>query len=88
MLSYAFVVLEEQGAACEFALDDIHWESGVTTGAGDEPASPVGQLQLLANAPNPINAMTENRFDLPAGRLYRVTIHDLAGRQRSGPSLR
>jgi len=30
MLSYEFVVLEVNGASCEFALDDIYWEGGGT----------------------------------------------------------
>ncbi len=29
MLSYEFVILEVNGASCEFALDDIYWEGGV-----------------------------------------------------------
>jgi hypothetical protein len=28
MLSYAFVILEENGANCQLALDDIYWEGG------------------------------------------------------------
>ena len=34
MLSYAFVILEENGAACEFALDDIYWDGGHHFGVG------------------------------------------------------
>jgi beta-glucanase (GH16 family) len=36
MLSYEFVILEQNGTACEFALDDIYWEGGLVTGV-DEP---------------------------------------------------
>ena len=35
MLSYSFVILEENGTACEFALDDIYWDAGVGTGVED-----------------------------------------------------
>ena len=35
MLSYEFVILEENGTACEFALDDIYWEGGTIVGVGD-----------------------------------------------------
>ena len=35
MLSYAFVILEEQGIACEFALDDIYWDGGTPVAVGD-----------------------------------------------------
>ena len=30
MLSYSFVILESDGASCEFALDDIFWDGGIT----------------------------------------------------------
>ena len=30
MLSYEFVILEVNGASCEFALDDIFWDGGTT----------------------------------------------------------
>jgi len=30
MLNYEFVILEENGASCEFALDDIYWDGGIT----------------------------------------------------------
>ena len=30
MLSYEFVILEVNGASCEFALDDIFWDGGIT----------------------------------------------------------
>jgi beta-glucanase (GH16 family) len=32
MLSYEFVILEVNGTSCEFAVDDIYWEGGVSTG--------------------------------------------------------
>lgn len=35
MLSYSFVILEEHGAAVEFALDDIYWDAPVTVITGD-----------------------------------------------------
>lgn len=35
MLSYSFVILEEHGAAIEFALDDIYWDAPSTLTAGD-----------------------------------------------------
>ncbi len=80
MLSYAFVILEEQGTACVFALDDIYWNSGIVSGVDGEIAS--GQrLQLHANAPNPFNAMTTIRFDLPAAGTYDIAVYDLAGRR-------
>ena len=51
MLSYAFVILEEQGTACEFALDDIYWDGGVVSGVEDGEVASGRRLQLLPNAP-------------------------------------
>ncbi len=84
MLSYAFVILEENGTACEFALDDIYWDAGIDTeveGAGSvEPR----QVDLLSNAPNPFNALTEIRFDLPSGGPYAIVVFDASGRKVTG----
>lgn len=35
MLSYSFVILEEHGVAANFAVDNIYWDSPVSTIAGD-----------------------------------------------------
>ena len=81
MLSYAFVILEEHGTPCEFALDDIYWDSGTTVAVDDGPRTPASRLRLLANAPNPFNAATEIRFELPSAGAYTVVIHDPGGRR-------
>ncbi len=84
MLSYAFVILEEHGAACEFALDDIYWDGGETTGAEDGDVASGRRLDLHANVPNPFNAKTEIRFDLSAAGIYEMVIYDVAGRRVTG----
>ncbi len=81
MLSYSFVILEENGAACEFALDDIYWDAGVLSGVGDGGGAAGPAPLLVANAPNPFNALTEIRFELPAAGTYDVEIFDAAGRR-------
>jgi len=80
MISYSFVILEEQGTPCEFALDDIYWTAGETTAVDDDVAT-VRPAALQANVPNPFNARTSIRFELPEGGPYSVTIYDLAGRR-------
>jgi beta-glucanase (GH16 family) len=79
MLSYPFVILEQNGTACTFGLDDIYWDAGYVAGV-DDGATPARQALPLAAAPNPFNAGTELRFTLPADAIYDITVHDAAGR--------
>ncbi|MBN2564587.1 MAG: family 16 glycosylhydrolase [Candidatus Eisenbacteria bacterium] len=81
MLSYAFVILEEHGTACEFALDDIYWDGGLTSAVGDGEAAAPARQRLHSAVPNPFNAATDISFDLPAGGTYDVAIFDVAGRK-------
>lgn len=82
MLSYSFVILEENGAACEFALDDIYWDAGFVSGVNDEAVS--RRFAALGNAPNPFNAQTVIRFELPRAGTYDLEIFDVAGRRVTG----
>ena len=81
MLSYPFVILEESGTACEFALDDIYWSGGEETAVEDGGSAPAARIALHPNAPNPFNARTEIRFELPEAGPYLLTVHDLLGRR-------
>ncbi|HPF34847.1 MAG TPA: family 16 glycosylhydrolase [Candidatus Krumholzibacteria bacterium] len=80
MLSYPFVVLETQGAVCEFAIDDITWTGGNVASAVRLP-SPAAGGALRPNAPNPFNARTEIRFELPDGGAYELAVYDVSGRR-------
>jgi beta-glucanase (GH16 family) len=80
MLSYEFVILEEQGTACEFAIDDIYWSGGIASGTDDPVVRPV-TARVLGNVPNPFNAGTELRFELPGAAPYEITVFDMAGRR-------
>ncbi len=79
MLSYAFVILEEHGTACTFAIDDIVWTGGGTTATPDAGTAPA--VTLLPSAPNPFNAMTEIRFEMPLPGPYAIDVYDIAGRR-------
>jgi len=81
MLSYAFVILEENGTACEFALDDIYWDDGGTSVGQDDNLTSGSKLQLFPNAPNPFTATTEIRFELPSPAEYDIVVYDVAGRR-------
>jgi hypothetical protein len=80
MLSYAFVILEEHGTGCEFAIDDIYYDGGEVTGTDDPGVAP-RTAALLASVPNPFNAGTELRFELPAAGPYEIEVYDVAGRR-------
>ncbi len=80
MLSYSFVILEEHGAACEFALDDIYWDAGAASGINDGDV-PVDHRVTLANSPNPFNASTDIHFALPEASSFEIEIYDLSGRK-------
>ncbi len=83
MLSYEFVILEENGTACEFALDDIYWESGSFTAVGGPGIKPRAATQLTS-APNPFQSTTELRFELATTNPYEISLFDAAGKRVTG----
>lgn len=81
MLSYEFVILEVNGASCEFALDDIYWEGGIT-GLNDEEYSniyPVSGFSLQDNYPNPFSAETSISYSIPETVHVELTVFDITG---------
>jgi beta-glucanase (GH16 family) len=83
MLSYAFVILEEQGTGCEFAIDDVYYDGGEVTAVGDPVPAPQAGVRL-ANAPNPFHSSTELRFELGAAGPYEIEVYDVAGKHVTG----
>ena len=77
MMSYSFVILERNGTPCEFAIDDVYWDSGVVTSA--DAVRPRAAMRHAV--PNPFNARTEIRFELAVGGTYEVVLVDSAGRR-------
>jgi hypothetical protein len=80
MLSYEFVILEVNGASCEFGLDDIYWEGGGTVSVieGEFSKTPI-KYSLNNNYPNPFNPLTTIRYDLPEYGFVNVTIYNVMG---------
>jgi len=80
MLSYSFVILEVNGASCEFGLDDIYWDGGLVD---IEPVanniSPA-HYRLWQNYPNPFNPSTTIRYELTESADVSLTIHDVRGK--------
>ena len=82
MLSYEFVILEVNGASCEFGLDDIYWDGGETTSIienefGENPT----KFSLQNSFPNPFNPVITLRYDLPEQAQVTLTVYDLMGRE-------
>ena len=75
MLSYEFVILEEQGAQCEFGLDDIYWDGG-TSGLSEDTAM-LKPFELHHNYPNPFNPETNIGFVIKEASNIKLEIFNL-----------
>lgn len=80
MLSYSFVILEQQGTACTFAVDDVYYDGGAQVTAVGPDAAAAGTAQLV-NAPNPFRAGTELRFRLANAGPYELEVFDVTGQR-------
>ena len=80
MLSYEFVILEVNGASCEFALDDIYWEGGGTVDVTNENKDLISQKFILYdNYPNPFNPSTTISYAMSNGEHVSINIIDVNG---------
>ncbi len=79
MLSYEFVILEESGAQCEFALDDIYWDGGSVS--NEENSTEMTHFELRQNYPNPFNPVTTISYSLDKRSYVEVEIYNLKGQK-------
>ena len=79
MLSYEFVILEVNGASCQFALDDIYWSGGGQILS--IPTTFPDRYLLMKNFPNPFNPITNIEYNVPENAMVNVTIYDMVGRK-------
>ena len=77
MLSYEFVILEVNGAACEFAIDDIYWEGGVV-GIHETMLNDVSPINSIA--PNPFSSSTTIDYNISKRDLVSIDVIDISGR--------
>lgn len=82
MLSYEFVILEVNGASCEFALDDIYWDGGVV-GIDDDFVEEYAEagFSLQNNFPDPFTSKTTISYTLPKTETVELTLYDITGRK-------
>jgi len=79
MLSYEFVILEVNGAQCEFALDDIYWDGGIAD--ADDDIVNLSTFELQQNFPNPFNPTTTINYSILQESKVDLTIYNLKGQK-------
>ena len=80
MLSYQFVILEVNGASCEFGLDDIYWSGGGEVLKISDSNITSDRFLLNDNYPNPFNPSTIINYNIPENDFVNITIYDMMGR--------
>ncbi len=80
MLSYQFVILEVNGASCEFGLDDIYWSGGGEVLKISNSNNLSDRFLLNDNYPNPFNPLTIINYNIPEDDFVNITIYDMRGR--------
>ncbi|MFH1279936.1 MAG: M28 family peptidase [Candidatus Eisenbacteria bacterium] len=83
---FKFVASDEgDGSIVEAGVDDVaivSYQSGISTGIGENGPAASARVVLGPNVPNPFNPVTDIRFAVPApGRKVTLKIYDLSGRE-------
>lgn len=76
MLSYEFVILEINGAACEFGLDDIYWDGGTTGVDNDKKRKDTDLINIY---PNPAKSIATIDFINNKQSHVEVSVHNITG---------
>ena len=75
MMAYTFVILEVNGTNCEFAIDDIYWDGGITTSTEE-----IEEGMELTIVPMPVEDMAIINFNLEETQEVNLGIYDINGR--------
>ncbi len=78
MLSYEFVILEENGVQCQVAIDDIYWDGGTTDVT--DGTLPLPEFKL-GNFPNPFNPNTTISFNLKSASQVSLDVYNIQGQR-------
>ena len=81
MLSYEFVILEVNGASCQFGLDDIYWSGGGEVLEISNFNTSLDRFVLKDNYPNPFNPLTLISYELTSDILVNIIIYDMIGKK-------
>jgi len=73
MLNYAFVILEENGSACEFGLDDIYYEGG---GVANPPIAHAGSDQVVLDENDDGEALVTLNGSLSSDRFGSIDLYE------------
>lgn len=77
MLTYEFVILEVNGANCEFALDNIYYDGGIV---GTHEVNLQKHSAFQSIFPNPGSSQAQIRYQLEETQNVEIRVYDITGR--------
>jgi beta-glucanase (GH16 family) len=77
MLTYEFVILEVNGTACEFAIDNIYYDGGIV---GIHQVNTQNKSSLHSIFPNPGNNQAYINYVLADDQTAEIKIYNITGR--------
>ena len=75
------LILEVNGASCEFGLDNIYWSGGGEILKVPNINFSANNFTLKENYPNPFNPLTTISYELLTDGKVNIVIYDLIGKK-------